>query len=266
MRTFFALAAALLPLWLLALADVRSVFVLLVMVSKQVDSIALLVFWVALGGLLHARQAKRLYAPIVAGGTLGEIVGSFASGAIGHALGIAALLPIAAVALGLAGLLARRVGRPGAGTAGARARPAAAPEAASALALLGPLWRESRLFRILVVSALLCGTLGPMLYFQFSYVADLATRGTNAELRLLDLYAAFRGWLNVGVLALQLLGTSRLFRRIGVPLAATLSPLVYLLGFFGVSLRLGLRRRRRRPWPAPPSRTTPSTTRRSGSS
>jgi hypothetical protein len=35
---------------------------------------------VALGGLLHARQAKWLYAPIVAGGTLGEIAGSFASG------------------------------------------------------------------------------------------------------------------------------------------------------------------------------------------
>jgi hypothetical protein len=39
---------------------------------------------------------------------------------------------------------------------------------------------------------------------------------------------------------LQLLGTSRLFRRIGVPLASTLSPLIYLLGFFSVSLRLGL--------------------------
>ncbi len=239
-RTFFVLAAALVPLWLLALADVRSVFILLVVVSKQVESIALLVSWVALGGLLHARQAKRLYAPIVAGGTLGEIAGSFASGLIGQALGIAALLPIAAAALGLAGLLALRVGSPGPARL-ARVRPrGAAAEAASALALLAPLWRESQLFRILAVSALLCGALGPMLYFQFAYVADLATQGTNAELRLLGLYAAFRGWLNVGVLALQLLGTARLFRRIGVPLAATLSPLIYLLGFFSVSLRLGL--------------------------
>ena len=238
-RIFFSLAAALVPLWLLALADVRSVFVLLVLVSKQVESIAMLVFWVALGGLLHARQAKRLYAPTIAGGTLGEIVGSFASGYLGHTFGIASLLPLAAAALGLAGVLALRAGAL-APVPLARVRHGAAPNTSSAIALLMPLWRESRLFRIMAVSALLCGTLGPMLYFQFSYVADLATQGANGELRLLWLYAAFRGWLHVAVLALQLLGTSRLFRRVGVPLASTLSPLIYLLGFFSVSLRLGL--------------------------
>src|SRR5262249_59728019 len=98
-------------------------------------------------------------------------------------------------------------------------------------------WRDSRLFRILAISALLCGTLGPMLYFQFSFVADRATQGTDAELRLLWLYANFRGWLNVAVLALQLLGTARLFRRIGVPLPPTPAPLIYLFGFFGISLQ-----------------------------
>src|SRR4029079_9013331 len=41
-------------------------------------------------------------------------------------------------------------------------------------------------------------------------------------------------------LGLQLLGTSRIFLRLGVPLASTLSPLVYLAGFLSVSLRLGL--------------------------
>ena len=84
-----------------------------------------------------------------------------------------------------------------------------------------------------------------MLYFQFSYVADRATQGTDAEMRLLSLYANFRGWLNVAVLALQLFGTARLFRRIGVPLAATLSPLIYLVGFLGMAVRLNLGRRRR---------------------
>jgi len=224
-RVCFLLAAALLPLWLLALADVRSVFVLLVLISKQVESIAVLVFWVALGGLLHARQAKRLYAPIIGGGTLGEIVGSFASGYLGHTFGIVSLLPLAAATLALAGVLALRA-RALVPVPLARTRRGAAAETPSALALLVPLWRDSRLFRILAISALLCGALGPMLYFQFSYVADLATQGSNAELRLLWLYAVFRGGLNVAVLALQLLGTSRLFRRIGVPLASTLSPLI----------------------------------------
>ena len=65
----------------------------------------------------------------------------------------------------------------------------------------------------------------------------------------------------MGVLGIQLVGTSRLFRRVGVPLASMLSPLVYFLGFFGLGVRLDLTvgigavvgRF---------SRTTPSTTRR----
>jgi hypothetical protein len=239
-RALIAMALGLVPLWLLVLTEVRAVYPLLIAISKQVESIAVLIFWVALGGLLHARQAKRLYAPIIAGGTLGEIAGSFASGAVAQRFGVPALLPAASATLLLAAFLAARA------TAVAPRRltepPRSLPEGVrrSALRMFGPIWRESRLFRILAVSALLCGILGPMLYFQFSYVADLATRGPDGELQLLRLYAAYRGWLNVAVLALQLVGTSRLFHRIGVPLAATLSPLVYLLGFFSISARLGL--------------------------
>ena len=199
-------------------------------------------FWVALGGLLHARQAKRLYAPIVAGGTLGEIVGSFASGAIGQRL---------RHRRAAAGRRRRAAARRRAGDArrrGARRarltqppRPTAAATAPNALALFGPIWRESRLFRILAVSALLCGVLGPMLYFQFSYVADQATRGADGELRLLG--------------AVRRLPRLAQRRRAGAAAASArrassaasacrsprrCSPLVYLLGFFGVSVRLGL--------------------------
>jgi hypothetical protein len=238
--TFAGLAAMVALLWLLVLGHVRAVFVLLVIASKQLDAIALIVFWIVLGGLLHGRQAKRLYAPMIAGGTLGRILGSFASGIIGGALGIRNLLPVSVLALGLASLLAMRV---------RSALPAHVtrmtgrqqdPPPPAGLANFGRLWRESRLFRLLALSALFAGTLGPMLYFQFSYIVDAATRGTNAEMRLLDVYAKLRGFINVGVLAMQLLGTARVFRRIGVPLAATLSPLVYLVGFFGVSTRLDL--------------------------
>jgi ATP/ADP translocase len=239
-RTFLVLAAALLPLWLLVLADVRSAFVLLILAAKQFESIALLVFWATIGGQVHGRQAKRLYAPIVAGGTLGEMLGSFASGSVGHLFGVAALVPVAAGCFALAGVLSvplgsrqavRLVPAPKVAAGGGPRRP---------LHMLRPLWSESRLFRLLVVSALLSGVLGPMLYFQFSYVADLATQGSDPEQRLLHLYAQFRGYLNAGVLVLQLVGTSWLFRQIGVPLASTLSPLVYALGFLGLGLHLGL--------------------------
>ncbi len=237
-RTLLALALLLLPLWALVQNGVQSAYVLLVLASKQVEAIALLVLWVALGDVLNARQAKRLYAPIMAGGTLGAIAGSFGCGLLGRAAGVAAPLPVAAGALGLAAVLALAVDRvrPLRVHHGRRAR--REPPPASALPMLRGLWNESRLFRLLALGTLLSGVLGPMLYFQFSYVTDQATRGANGEQRLLALYAAFRGFLNIGVLAIQLLGTTVVFRRIGVPLAATLSPLVYLIGFFGIGVRL----------------------------
>ena len=237
-RAFFGLAALLLPLWGLVLANVRSAFVLLTFASKQVVSVAAVVYWNALGDLFDGRQAKRLFAPIIAGGTLGEILGSFASGPLGKALGIAHLLLVGALVLTLAGVLASRLhalapSRFAAPSRRAEPRP-------DLVALAVPLWREGRLFRVLVFTTLLCGALAPMLYFQFSYVADLATQGRNGEERLLQLYAALRGSINLGVLGLQLAGTARIFQRVGVPLAATLAPVVYLLGFLGVSVRLDL--------------------------
>lgn len=238
--TFAALGAIVLCLWLMLLAESRPVFVLLVIASKQLDAIALIAFWIVLGNLVHGRQAKRIYAPIIAGGTLGEILGSFSSGFIGNSLGVAALLPVSAGAILLACLLttAMHAVAPARVTRGALPqRPEGRPRS---LGMLRPLWRESRLFRLLAIGALLGGTLGPMLYFQFSYIVDMATRGSNGEIRLLDLYAKLRGAINLGVLGMQLVGTSRVFRRIGVPLASTISPLVYLLGFFGLSTRLDL--------------------------
>jgi len=238
--TFAALASMIVLLWLLVLAHAPGVFVLLVIAAKQLDAIALIVFWTVLGGVLHGRQAKRLYAPMIAGGTLGRIAGSFASGPIGGVYGIPTLLPMAGVALGLASLLAVRVRATLPADVTRMTRRQAGVLAPAALAKIGPLWRESRLFQLLVVSAFLAGTLGPMLYFQFSYIVDLATRGANGEIRLLDVYAKLRGFINAGVLAMQLVGTPRAFRRVGVPLAAILSPLTYLAGFLGVSTRLDL--------------------------
>jgi hypothetical protein len=235
-RILVLLGAVLLPLWLMVVAQATSAYALLVILAKQLDAIGVLVFWTALGGLVSGRQGKRLFGLITAGGTLGTICGSFTSAPLGRTLGIATLLPIATVLLGLGALATRplrrlqppRVRR----TAGPRREEAAARRFRS-------LW-QGWLFRVLVVSSLLAGMLGPMLYFEFSYVADLATRGATGEQRLLDLYSVIRGWINVGVLAIQVIGTSALFRWLGVPLAAAVSPVIYLLGMAGLALRTSL--------------------------
>jgi len=240
-NTLLVLSSGILLLWLLVAADVRYALFLLAIASKQVESIGLLAFWITLGGLLHSRQAKRLYAPLMAGGTLGSIAGSFASGLVGRVWGIASVLAVAAAALLLAGALTiplRRFLPPWLGHA--PAPPSRGAERARKSLPLRALWREGRLFRYVAASSVLSGFLGPLLYFQFSYVADRATQGSLGEQHLLDLYAQLRGWINIGVFALQVWGTSGLFRRFGLPLAASLSPLIYLVGFAGLTLRMSL--------------------------
>ncbi|MEO6029889.1 MAG: cyclic nucleotide-binding domain-containing protein [Candidatus Binatia bacterium] len=237
--TLGLLGIALLPLWILVTGGVTSAFVLLVLAAKQLDAIALVVFWAAVGNIVSGRQGKRLFARISAGGTLGAIAGSFASGVLGRVFGISALLPIATVimvAAAAAALPLVRIRRP------RYHRTLNAPPVSdddASLRLL-PLWRAGALFRVLVLASLLAGILGPILYYEFAYVADQATQGSGGEQRLLDLYALFRGWLNVGVLLIQIVGTPAVFRRLGVPLASALSPLIYLLGLVGLSIQLSL--------------------------
>jgi AAA family ATP:ADP antiporter len=259
-RVLVALGLVLLPLWALVLAQVTSAFVLLVVVGKQLEAIAVLVLWTALGGLVTGRQGKRLFGLITAGGTLGTICGSFASAPLARAIGIPTLLPIAALLLWMGALLTRPLRRLQPARPRRAARPPGPPKDADGRSFWA-LW-QTWLFRVLVVSSLLAGALGPMLYFQFSYVADLATRGPAAEQRLLDLYAVIRGWINVGVLAVQMFGTSALFGWIGVPLAAGVSPICSDspgCPSAPVSRRVSAR------WPGPRCRTTPCTTRRSAS-
>jgi hypothetical protein len=83
-----ALGFSLVPLWWCVLADLHAVFYLLVIASKQIQSIALLMFFLALGDLLDAREAKRLLAPVIAGFTLGTVAGSFASEQLRQMFGI----------------------------------------------------------------------------------------------------------------------------------------------------------------------------------
>ncbi len=233
------LAVALVPLWMLVVGNVTSAFVLLVLAAKQLDAITLVVFWTAVGSLVSGRQGKRLFARISAGGTLGAIAGSFTSGWLGRTFGIATLLPIASVTMlfGVAAtvpLLRRQRAR------FHRVGPGPVLVDDDAGRRLGPLWRAGALFRVLVLASLLAGILGPILYFEFAFVADQATQGHGGEQRLLDLYALFRGWLNVGVLLIQIVGTPAVFRRLGVPLASALSPLIYFLGLVGLSVQLSL--------------------------
>ena len=102
------------------------------------------------------------------------------------------------------------------------------------------IWRESRLFRFLVIWSFCAGALGPMLYFQFSYAVDLSTRGVDGEQRMLELYAQFRGWLNFAILIVQLAISGKLYRRFGLPMSSSAWPITYLFGFLWMGIALNL--------------------------
>ncbi len=236
--TLWGGAAFLVPLWLALLADLPGVLSVLVIAAKQIQALALLVFWVAMGGWVDGRQAKRLVPPMMAGGTLGVAFGSFASGTIGATLGIPSLVLVAAIALAIAATTTYTLRRHTV-TRIEWPRRSRRDESAERPTFVD-LWRDSGLFRLLAIGALLAGMLAPILYYLFSVAADAATRGMDGEQDLLQLYGNFRGWMNVAILALQLGGTSWLFRHIGVPRAALLAPAVYALGFIGFTTIGGL--------------------------
>ena len=172
-RVFAALALVLIPVWGAVRFDTPGSLALLVLLSIQIKAIALVVFWVAMGDLLHARQAKRLFAPLMAGLTLGAMFGSFLSKPIGMALGIDGLLPFSSILLVAAAFLSlplrqlkpARLDR-GLGEDARRMPTPVVPLPASPerVATLRELWDESRLFRLLLVSATASGVLGTILY------------------------------------------------------------------------------------------------------
>jgi len=250
-RAYAFIAFCLLPLWVLVHWDFAGGFILLLFASGQIKIVALLAFWVVMGDLLHARQAKRLFAPLMGGITLGTIAGSFSSDFVGLLLGIDGVVYFSAAVIGLAALSALPLGR------GTMTRPdvhlADGREEPTHFSAIGfevredekpasivSLWRESVLFRSLFVITVTGAAVAPMLYFQISFIADQSTRGTGGEQELLALYAQLRGWMNVAVFLFQVFLTSALYQRIGVPLASLFSPGVYLLSFVGLSIQMSL--------------------------
>ncbi|MEE3215201.1 MAG: hypothetical protein VX259_06510, partial [Pseudomonadota bacterium] len=239
------LALALFGLWLVFRYILPEAADWLLLISKQFKTATMLVFWVALGDLLHGRQAKRLYAPLIAGLTLGSIAGSFASGAIGSALGLNAVLPITAGVLALGAVASMPLGRLIQSRLERSLNSPVAVETASheepsTITGVLPMWRESALFRLLALLVILGSLVAPMLYYQFQFVANAATAGAGGEERLLDLYSQIRGWLNIAVLLVQLKIASVIYRRIGVPLSSAITPFLYIAGFVGLALSMNL--------------------------
>ncbi|MCC6333464.1 MAG: HEAT repeat domain-containing protein [Myxococcales bacterium] len=206
------------------------VYGLLYVYVEVMGALVLVQFWTLANELFNAREAKRLYGFIGAGGTMANILIGLLAAKVATTLGTAALLIMCAVLLGGAAAASYAGGRLGRQRMFARAasgKPGAARRSGGGQRVLA----DSHLRAVALLSAVTFLTT-TLIDFEFKVVAADKVSG--------DGLAAFFGYFSavVGVLALglQLFGTSRLLNRIGVIGSLAVLPISLGLGSAALAL------------------------------
>ena len=192
------------------------------------------VFWALMADRFTLEQSKRLFGAIAAGGTVGAITGSWLAVLLAERIGTPALLLIAAgllaVAVGAAWMVTRL--QPG----GARA---SAAERRNEAVIGGSAWEGFRaVFKspyLLGISAyvLILAVLVTFLYF--TRLQMVAALGADLDMRT-GVFAQVDLVTQIATLALQLVVTGHIMKRLGVPVALALVPLVVALGYIGLAI------------------------------
>lgn len=189
------------------------------------------VFWVIGGDLFTYRQTKRLFPPVEAGGALGVILGSAASGPLSSLFSLDNVLLAAAVVLlgavvatyGIERKLATGLAeRP----SGAR-RPMEMEKDKGSLKELVPLIKGSRFLQLLIVLVFVPNLLLPLFNYQWSVILD---RRFVTEDGLIMFYAFFKA-ISHGINLVLLLVIGRAFTRFGVTTILFFHPANYFMLF-----------------------------------
>ncbi len=235
-RDLMAIGSALLfsagfvVLWLAERDHPRWVYGVIYVFVEVVGALALVQFWTLANELFNAREAKRLYGLIGAGGTFANIFIGLLAARVATSLGTEALLIMCAVlAVGTAGasFMGGRAGRQRLFARAASGRSSAARRAGGAQRVLS----DNHLRAVALLAAVTFFTT-TLVDFEFKVVAADKVKAEDL--------AAFFGYFSavVGVLAigLQLFGTSRLLNRAGVIGALAVLPLSLTLGNAALAL------------------------------
>ena len=192
------------------------------------------IFWALMADRFTLEQSKRLFGVIAAGGTVGAIAGSWLAVVLAERIGTPALLLIAAGFLAVAVLAAWLV---------TRLRPESVRGTADLRAddrvIGGSMWEGFRaVFRspyLLGISAyvLILAVLVTFLYF--TRLQMVAALGEDLDMRT-GVFARVDLITQVATLALQLVVTGHIMKRLGVPVALALVPLTVALGYIGLAI------------------------------
>ncbi len=186
-------------------------------------------FWILMSELWTSAAAKRLYGFIAAGGSVGAMLGPLLTQGLVSVMGPEDVLLVAALflALGVVAALELRRLVPEAAHASA-----GQPTGRDVLAGAVQVWRSPYIFRIALL-ILLANLVSTFFYLEQSRIVGEVIADRAERVRLfsrLDLA------VNVLTIALQLLATGRLMRRLGVgPVAAAL-PVVAIAGLLALTV------------------------------
>lgn len=227
----FALTFAL--LWVLERTHAKWVYPAIYVYVEVMGALALVQFWTLANELFNAREAKRLYGFIGAGGTFANIFVGLLGAKIATWFGASALLLFCAVLLvgtAVASTSAGRLGKQRLFARAASGKPSAAKRSGGASRVL-----HSGHLRTVAMLAAVTFFTTTLVDFQFKVIAS----ESYGKDRLTEL-AAFFGYFSavVGVLALvlQLFGTSRLLNRAGVIGSLAVLPLALGMGNLALAI------------------------------
>lgn len=237
--TYLFLVANMLVFWFLLRSDVapnvvpKAFFIWITVFSVFTVSI----FWTFMSDLYSSEQGKRLFGFIAAGGSVGVVLGPKITKLLVQPLGVANLLLLASALLVCAVVCANRL------EPAASALQAADPDFVAASAGrekkpvgggvfdgFGLLFKSSYLGGI-GLWVFLLSLLGTFLYLTqahivASYTADMKQRT--------GIFSDIYFWVGILSLVVQLLGTGRIIKSIGVGPALAILPFVFMAGFAGL--------------------------------
>ena len=194
-------------------------------------------FWSLANELFSESQGKRLFPIIALGGTLGAIAGAWVAKEIIGAIGLAALMPLAA------GLLVACIGLTFVGARAAKRAPRSkeddvehdeAPLAKTGGFKLVRSVRYLRLIAIMIVLYNLVNTTGEFILGSVVTAQATAEAGGNEELAnqiVGEFYGNFFTWVNIIAALLQAFVVSRVVHYIGVRGALLILPALALGGY-----------------------------------
>ncbi|MDR6992773.1 MFS transporter [Luteimonas sp. 3794] len=193
-----------------------------------------MVFWALLADRFSSDQAKRLFALIAVGGTLGAIFGPWLAARLAEPLGTPALLLVAAAFLGAAIVLAWwLVQLRSDGPRDARARPQGDIRiGGSALAGIRAVF-ASRYLMGIAGYVMIMTIVATFLYFTRLQMVAAAETDLDARTGLLG---NIDMWTQIAVLALQVTLTGHIIRRLGLAFALALLPIAMAIGFIGLAI------------------------------